>query len=425
MKLYYSYLGPEILSGFDAYKYSSKDTSPLSNYVMHPFWNQTVKLCPRWVAPNLLTFVGFLFCFGHFGLLALYDYDYTAATSPAQNQIPGWIWILVAVFLFLYHTLDGIDGKQARRTGTSTPLGELFDHGLDSWTTIFITGAIYSMFGRNDDGLSLPLFRMFLLFWNVYVCFLVSHWEKYNTGVLYLPWGYDFSMITSFLMYLVTAFSGTELWKQNIVGGLYPAHLLEVGCYAGNLGFSLPVALYNIRKANREGTGKNRSFMEAMRPLVSTLAAMTIFLIWVLMSQNDILELDPRCMFFLTGTVFSNICCKLIIAQMANTRSELFSAILAPTFITIVAVLVIPMTATAELYTMYFLTGVVTLAQIHYGSCVVLEMCDHFRIRPFHISSGYAPVPTSNEDTQDLLAADHENTVKGEKNGGFTRKKEE
>ena len=40
MKFYYSYLGPEILRGFDAYKYSSKDTSPLSNYVMHPFWNQ-------------------------------------------------------------------------------------------------------------------------------------------------------------------------------------------------------------------------------------------------------------------------------------------------------------------------------------------------------------------------------------------------
>ena len=46
---------------------------------------------------------------------------------------------------------------------------------------------------------------MFCLFWNVYVCFLVSHWEKYNTGVLYLPRGYDFSVITSFLMYLITA----------------------------------------------------------------------------------------------------------------------------------------------------------------------------------------------------------------------------
>lgn len=31
--------------------------------------------------------------------------------------------------MFAYQSLDAIDGKQARRTGTSGPLGELFDHG--------------------------------------------------------------------------------------------------------------------------------------------------------------------------------------------------------------------------------------------------------------------------------------------------------
>jgi hypothetical protein len=29
----------------------------------------------------------------------------------------------------MYQTLDALDGKQARRTKTSSPLGELFDHG--------------------------------------------------------------------------------------------------------------------------------------------------------------------------------------------------------------------------------------------------------------------------------------------------------
>ena len=38
------------------------------------------------------------------------------------------LWIL-----FFGFETDGIDGKQARRTGSSGPLGELFDHGLDSW----------------------------------------------------------------------------------------------------------------------------------------------------------------------------------------------------------------------------------------------------------------------------------------------------
>jgi len=28
-----------------------------------------------------------------------------------------------------HKTLDNLDGKQARRTGTGSPLGEIFDHG--------------------------------------------------------------------------------------------------------------------------------------------------------------------------------------------------------------------------------------------------------------------------------------------------------
>lgn len=40
-----------------------------------------------------------------------------------------------ALGLFLYQSLDAIDGKQARRTKSSSPLGELFDHGCDSVST--------------------------------------------------------------------------------------------------------------------------------------------------------------------------------------------------------------------------------------------------------------------------------------------------
>ncbi len=34
--------------------------------------------------------------------------------------------------MIFYQTLDNMDGKQARRTGTSSPLGMLFDHGCDA-----------------------------------------------------------------------------------------------------------------------------------------------------------------------------------------------------------------------------------------------------------------------------------------------------
>lgn len=88
-----------------------------------------------------------------------------------------------------------MDGKQARRTNSSTPLGELFDHGLDSWACVYFVVTVYSIFGRGSSGVS--VFVLYLLLWVVLFSFILSHWEKYNTGVLFLPWGYDISQVVS------------------------------------------------------------------------------------------------------------------------------------------------------------------------------------------------------------------------------------
>ena len=62
---------------------------------------------------------------------------------------PSWVHLMIPVSLFIYQTCDNMDGRQvmilrgvnplikhhvfqARRTGTSSPLGEFFDHGVDS-----------------------------------------------------------------------------------------------------------------------------------------------------------------------------------------------------------------------------------------------------------------------------------------------------
>ena len=85
---------------------------------------------------------------------------------------------------------------------------------------------------------------------------------------------------------------------------------------------------------------------------------MTLFFIWACLSPNNILDQDPRCMFYLTGTVFANICCKLIIAQMSNTRSELLSVILVPTLVAVALAVMVPgLSQTTELFIMYSLTG--------------------------------------------------------------------
>ncbi|EAQ93663.1 hypothetical protein CHGG_01898 [Chaetomium globosum CBS 148.51] len=43
-----------------SYKYSAVDKSPISHYILRPYWNAFVELLPLWLAPNMVTLLGLL-----------------------------------------------------------------------------------------------------------------------------------------------------------------------------------------------------------------------------------------------------------------------------------------------------------------------------------------------------------------------------
>ena len=47
-----------------------------------------------------------------------------------------WLAFYVGIAYFVYTTADNCDGKQARKNGTGSVMGMLFDHGLDATTAI-------------------------------------------------------------------------------------------------------------------------------------------------------------------------------------------------------------------------------------------------------------------------------------------------
>ena len=53
--------------------------------------------------------------------------------------------------LFFAQTLDAIDGKHARRTKRSSPLGQLMDHGCDSMDNFLYTIVIAQLFLFGDS----------------------------------------------------------------------------------------------------------------------------------------------------------------------------------------------------------------------------------------------------------------------------------
>jgi len=47
-------------------------------------------------------------------------------------NLPTWIMWLNGILFLAYFNFDNCDGKQARKTKSSSPLGLLFDHGVDA-----------------------------------------------------------------------------------------------------------------------------------------------------------------------------------------------------------------------------------------------------------------------------------------------------
>jgi len=438
----YEYISEKHLKGLDSYKYSCVDTSPLSKHVMQPLWNTLVNALPRWLAPNVLTFTGFMFLILEFALFTVYDYSFfgwcedrdlcttpdgLANLSSSQSHfydnlsaytirksetselaaqkvvvvpasvcscVPRILWLILAICQLLSHHLDGMDGKQARRTGSSSPLGELFDHGLDSWATLFLPVAIFSIFGRTEpDGLS--VLRMYGIMWLIMSAFIISHWEKYNTGVLVLPWSYDLSQVGMTLCFFVTYFVGQKFWFMRIPylpGDVSLIAAIEICIYVASLGLSLPFSIQNMYNAFANKTNKQSSVYESVRPLFSTFYLFFIQMVWIKYSPNNILELEPRVFLWLTGTLFSNIACRLVIAQMTSTRCQIFNWAFIPlTAIVVFLSFGLKSTMMSEVYGLYFIALLVTLSHIHYGICMVRQICDHLNIYCFVITSKPPP----------------------------------
>ncbi|KAJ1565790.1 hypothetical protein HK405_011599, partial [Cladochytrium tenue] len=156
------------------YKYSSIDRSFLANRVLNPYlWTPLARCMPRFVAPNVITLAGFLCVVVNVAALVYY--------SPSIDApVPDWLYLSFALGMFAYQTLDAIDGKQARSTGMSGPLGELFDHGCDALNT-----GIASFLGLNTLCIWQSPFACLCVFPTL-VNFYVNTWEEYHTGTLFL-----------------------------------------------------------------------------------------------------------------------------------------------------------------------------------------------------------------------------------------------
>lgn len=195
------YAGQRDLTNLDGYKYSGVDHSIMARLVLQRYWTWLVQFLPLWLAPNMVTLLGLVAVLFNLATLLYYSPDLAAAC-------PSWVYYTFAAGLFTYTSLDAIDGKQARRTGTSSPLGELFDHGVDALNTTL--GCVILVHALNlNQSWALPLFLSVSLTY-----FFCSTWETYHTHTLHLGYinGPVEGTLIVCLFYLFTAVAGRDVW---------------------------------------------------------------------------------------------------------------------------------------------------------------------------------------------------------------------
>lgn len=113
------------------YKYRGTDNSIASRFILTPIHSRLLCLVPLWMAPNVLTLLGFLCALIGATLTIVTDCTLAVQKHPTVFLING-------LLILAYQALDSLDGKQARRLGMSSPLGQLFDHGCDMFVSVFV-----------------------------------------------------------------------------------------------------------------------------------------------------------------------------------------------------------------------------------------------------------------------------------------------
>lgn len=195
-------LTPNELKNLLKYKYRGVDHSFISKNILSPFAQSLVdNFTPRWIAPNLITLIGLLFSVASFFLTIIFN-------PTLDINAPRWLHLFTGIGLFAYQTLDAMDGKQARLTGTSSPLGMIFDHGCDAINSVIMIIPMASVLGLGQTYRILPLMTM------SFTLFYIQCWEEYYREEMVFAFinGPTEGLLSVIGMCILSYINGAEYW---------------------------------------------------------------------------------------------------------------------------------------------------------------------------------------------------------------------
>ncbi|KAG6502884.1 hypothetical protein ZIOFF_035173 [Zingiber officinale] len=372
------YIGHHGVATLHRYKYSGVDNSLVAKYVLQPFWSRCVALFPLWMPFD--TFVGqtcdLFMCFQITltGLMFLvistllgYIYSPRLDTAP-----PRWVHLAHGLLLFLYQvilllgekhkgllpvyflvcfrypvnrvaaetiatkTFDAVDGKQARRTNSSSPLGELFDHGCDALTCAFEAlafGSTAMCGGTTFWFWVIAAVPFYFATWEQYVLclqlhFLVSHCFFFtNTLILPIFNGPTEGLMLIYVCHWITFFLGAEWWAEDFRKSIPLMDWVPFDSKIPTYGVVLfimiifaviPTISSNISNVNKVVRARKGSMLLALAMVYPFGVLMAGVLVWSYLSPSDVMREHPHLLIVGTGFAFGFLVGRMILAHLCD-----------------------------------------------------------------------------------------------------------
>ncbi|XP_046748671.1 cholinephosphotransferase 1 isoform X4 [Diprion similis] len=379
-------LSPGQLKRLNEHKYSCTSVSLMDPF-LQPWWNWLVSKVPLWLAPNAITVLGLAVNILTTLILVWYSPD-------AKTEAPRWACLLCALGLFVYQSLDAIDGKQARRTGTQSPLGELFDHGCDSISTVFValSACIAVQLGYYPTWMFFQCFCAMTLFY-------CAHWQTYVSGTLrFGKVDVTEAQFTIMGIHIISGIFGPSIWMTEIpyINGFelkYLIAVMTVVCALANL-YSMFSVIFT------GGVGKNGSTVagtSVLSPIIPfSFVVVPAFIIYRKSAEN-VYENHPALYILAFGMVAAKVTNRLVVAHMTkNEMQYLDTALIGPAMLFLNQYFNFFI---KEYYVLWLCLIWVTLDLLRYCSQVCLEICDHLKIMLFRIPTGGHRIGTSQTST--------------------------
>jgi len=229
--------------------------------------------------------------------------------------------------------MDNVDGKQARRTGTSSGLGELFDHGIDSLncTLASLCETAAMGLGPTKTGAFTALVPCLPMFF--------STWETYHTHTLYLGAfnGPTEGLILACAVMVASGYYGPQIWQHRVADLVgYPDIFQDLSfrdLWVPVILFAfftahLPACVYHVVKARRR----------AQLPVVPVFlewAPIVVFsgccAAWLGSPHSSLLKDNHLVLFCLTMSfVFGRLTTKIILHHLTKQPFPFWTVMLAP-----------------------------------------------------------------------------------------------